>query len=174
MQIKTFNSFNPEHTQLYEQILLLTQSIDIDYPEYVNWFRTKFISGLKKKERLYIIAQDENQTLVGCALLKNTPQEKKICTLFVDPRFRKKGLGKQLLQQSIKQLGEYPLITVSNRNLPQLSHLLEHCGFHLSAIKKNVYNPNDVEYYFNDQKADIIKDKFIPVLLKRMNQLKQK
>ena len=174
MQIKTFNSFNPKHIKLYEQILFLTHPVNTDYPEYSKWFREKFIPGLKKKERLYIIAQDENQTLVGCALLKNTPQEKKICTLFVDPRFRKQGLGKQLLQQSVAQLGEHPLISVSGRNLAQLSHLLDQCGFHLSATKKNIYNPNDVEYYFNDQKADIIKDSFIPVLLKRMNQLKQK
>ena len=174
MQIKTFSSFNPEHAALYEQMLDLTKSINDTYPEQTKWFKEKFITGLQKKERMYIIAQDDDNTLAGCVLIKNTEEEKKICTLFVNPKFRRQGLGKQLMEQTLKELGEHPLITVSSRNLSQLSHLLEQCGFHLSATKKGVYNSEDTEYYFNDKKADLIKDGLIPVLQQRMNQLRQK
>ncbi|MBP5534173.1 MAG: GNAT family N-acetyltransferase [Alphaproteobacteria bacterium] len=174
MQIKTFSSFNPKHAALYDQILDLTKPINYTYPEYTKWFMQKFIPGLQKKERMYIIAQDENNTLAGYVLIKNTEEEKKICTLFVNPKFRRQGLGKQLIEQTLKELGKHPLITVSSRNLSQLSGLLRQCGFHLSATKKGVYNSEDTEYYFNDKKADLIKDGLIPVLQQRMNQLRQK
>ena len=174
MQIKTFSSFNPDHAALYDQILNLIKPINDTYPEHTKWFMEKFIPGLQKKERMYIIAQDEDNTLAGCVLIKNTEEEKKICTLFVNPKFRRQGLGKQLMEQTLKELGEHPLITVSIRNLSQLSRLLEQCGFHLSATKKGVYNSEDTKYYFNDKKADLIKDGLIPVLQQRMNQLRQK
>lgn len=174
MQIKTFTSFNPEHAALYNQMLELTKPVNETYPEYTKWFMEKFISGLQKKERMYIIAQDDNNTLAGCVLIKNTEKEKKICTLFVNPKFRRQGLGKQLMEQTLKELGEHPLIAVSSRNLSQLSGLLRQCGFHLSATKKGVYHSEDTEYYFNDKKADLIKEGLIPVLQQRMNQLKRR
>ncbi|MDY6407588.1 MAG: GNAT family N-acetyltransferase [Pseudomonadota bacterium] len=173
MQIKTFSSFNPEHAVLYDQMLDLTKSIGDTYPEYTKWFKEKFIPGLQRKERMYVIAQDDDNTLAGCVLIKNTEEEKKICTLFVDPKFQRQGLGKQLLEQTLKELGEHPLITVSTRNLSQLSSLLKKCGFHLSAVKKGVYNSEDTEYYFNDAKADLIKEGLIPVLQQRMKQLEK-
>lgn len=133
----------------------------------------KVHSRASKKERMYIIAQDDDGTLAGCVLIKNTEEEKKICTLFVNPKFRRQGLGKQLMEQTLKELGEHPLITVSSRNLSQLLPLLKQYGFHLSAIKKGVYNSEDTEYYFNDQKSDFIRSGFIPVLLQRMKQLER-
>ena len=169
MQIKTFTSFRPEHKQLYRQILALTQPINDTYPEYARWFWNKFISGLKKGERMYIIAQEDN-TLAGCVLIKKTPEEQKICTFFVEGGFREKGLGKQLMDQTLKELGLHPLITVSGRNLPLLSRLLKQSGFHLSACKRGVYNPQDTEYYFNDAKADAVKNSLIPLLIQRMKQ----
>ena len=174
MQIKTFNSFDPGHTVLYEQILNLIKPLNDTYPGHTQWFMEKFIPGLQKKERMYIIAQDDDNTLAGCVLIKNTDEEKKICTLFINPKFRRQGLGKKLMERALKELGEHPLITVSSRNLSQLSSLLKQYGFRLSAAKKGVYNSEDTEYYFNDQKADAIKEKLIPVLIGRMSQLRQR
>ena len=171
MQIKTFNSFNPEHIQLYEQLLCLTKPVNEAYPNRTKWFKERFIPGLKKKERMYIIAQ-EGDTLAGCVLIKNTVEEKKICTFFVDPKFRRQGLGKQLMAQALKELKDLPLITVSGRNLSQFSPLLKQSGFHLSAIKKGVYT-EDTEYYFNDPQTDAVKNTLIPVLKQRMFQLQR-
>ena len=174
MQVKTFFSYNPKHRRLYKQILDLLCPINDTYPEYDKWFNERFIAGLKKKERMYIIAQSDDNALAGCVLIKKTPAEKKICTFYIHPEFRKNGLGKQLMEQALKQLGECPLITVSGQNLPQLLPLLKECGFHLSAVKKCVYNSQNTEYYFNDKKSDTIKNSLIPLLIHRMNQLRQR
>jgi ribosomal protein S18 acetylase RimI-like enzyme len=174
MQIKTFNSFHEDHEKLYEDILYLTSSVGDTYPQYSTWFKEKFLPDLKNKKRMYIIAQDKDKKLVGCVLIKNTEEEKKISTLFVHPDYRKKGLGGKLMEQTLSELGEHPLITVSDRNIAQLTPLLRKKGFHLSAVKKGAYRPEDIEYYFNDQKADAIKDGLIPVLIQRMNKLRQR
>ena len=174
MQIKTFNSFHEEHKKLYNDILSLTYSINDTYPQHSTWFKEKFLTGLKNKERIYIVAQDEEGKLAGCVLIKKTEEEKKICTLFVHPDYRKQGLGGKLMEQTLSELGEHPLITVSDRNIAQLAPLLRKKVFHLSAVKKGAYRPEDTEYYFNDKKADAIKDGLIPVLIQRMNKLRQR
>lgn len=174
MQIKTFHSFHKEHKKLYEDILSLTYSVNDTYPQYSTWFKEKFLPDLKNKKRMYIVAQDESGKLVGCVLIKNTEEEKKICTLLVHPDYRKQGVGEKLMEQTLSELGEHPLITVSDKNIEQLSPLLRKKGFHLSAVKKGAYRPEYTEYYFNDKKADLIKDGLIPVLQQRMNQLRQK
>ena len=74
MQIKVFKSYHIEHKQLYDNILLFTRSISNTYAEYEEWYRNVFIEGLKKRERMCIIAQDENENLAGCVLIKNTAE----------------------------------------------------------------------------------------------------
>lgn len=164
MQIKVFESYHIEHKQLYDNILLFTRSISNTYAEYEEWYRNVFIEGLKVRERMCIIAQDENENLAGCVLIKNTAEEKKICALFVAPAYRKRGLGTQLIDASLKELGEHPLITVSSRNMFQLKPLLDKMGFHMSGKKKGEYGKNDTEFYFNDKKFDSIKNNILPLL----------
>ncbi len=171
MQIKTFNSYHPEHTKLYEDILSLTMPIKDTYSGYTDWYKNVFLPGLKKGERMYIVAQDENENLAGCVLIKNTKYEKKICTLFVNPLFRKQGLATQLMKISLTELGEHPLITVSSRNIFQLKPLLDKMGFHLSDKRKGAYGTEDMEFYFNDKKFDYIRKNLITVLINRMKQL---
>lgn len=167
-QIKTYKSFHSEHSLLYKDMLDLTLSINKTYPRYTAWYNNTFIPGLKKDERMYIVALDDQNILTGCIFAKNTPDEKKICTLFVNPLFKRQGIGKKLLETAIKELGELPLITVSSRNISQLKPLLDHFGFHLSATKKGIYGQNDTEFYFNDKKADLIQKGLLPILIQQM------
>lgn len=154
MEIQAFHSYHPEHRNLYKEILMMTLSLRNTYPQYLHWFQSVFIKGLKNGERSYLIARNTRQELIGCALLKHTSTEKKLCTLFVHPLFRRQGIGKALMAETIKILGELPAITVSKENLPQMRPLLTHFGFHLSTVKQNVYRPDSTEFYFNDKAVD--------------------
>ena len=165
MQIKTFNSYHPEHKELYRDILDLTMSINETYSGHTEWFNNVFLPGLKKGERMYIIALDENENLIGCILIKNTEEEKKICTLFVKPTSRKQGVGTQLMEAALKELGEHPLLTVSSRNISRLQPLLDKMGFHLSGKKKGAYGAEDTEFYFNDRRLDYIATHILPLLI---------
>ena len=110
-----------------------------------------FIPGLQLGERLYITLETEDGKLAGCTLLKNTRDEKKISTIFIDPKYRSNGLGSKLMGKSIDILGQSPLITVSDKNLSELKPLLDKFEFLLSSIKKDIYKKGDKEYFFNEK-----------------------
>ena len=56
-----------------------TSHISKDYPEHFKWFFTKMIPGVFKCEREIINLYIDN-TLAGTIFLKNSNEEKKICT----------------------------------------------------------------------------------------------
>jgi len=172
MQIKTESAFVPAHQKLYQDILNLTLSIQESYPNYSSWYKNTFLEGLKQKERKILVAIEQGE-VVGCALLKKTLQEKKLCTLFVRPENRHQGLGQALLAQVVKELGQNPLVSVSEKNLAGVHSLFKRFGFHISAQKQGVYLPDTMEYYFNDERADAIQNSLIPVLMQRAKKLQK-
>ena len=170
MQIKTEDSFIPSHQPLYQGIFDLTKSLQQTYPDYQNWYEKTFLAGLKKGERGIIVAMDDKK-IVGCALIKNTRLEKKLCTLFVRPNDRRQGIGEQLLKAAIQKLGQNPLVSVSQKNKHFVDTLFRKFNFQLTAMKKGVYQPESMEYFFNDERAQTIQNKLIPVLIQRKKQL---
>ena len=172
MQIKTESAFVPAHQKLYQDILRMTLSIQESYPNYQSWYKNTFLEGLKKEERKILFAVEKGE-VVGCALLKKTPREKKLCTLFVRPENRHQGVGQALLVQTIKELGQNPLVSVSAKNMPGVHPLFQRFGFHISAKKQGVYLPDTMEYYFNDEYADAIQNGLIPVLMQRAKKLQK-
>ena len=172
MQIKTEHTFSPEHEALYRDVFELTQAITQTYPNYSHWYHHTFLNGLKKGKRALIMAKEKGK-LVGVALVKNTSEEKKLCTLFVRPENRRQGIGQCLLVQVLQELGQKPLVSVSEQNMASVSSLFKRFKFHLSACKKGIYLPHNTEFYFNDEKADAIRQGLIPVLMARMKQLKR-
>ena len=172
MQIKTETTFNPLHQRLYQTILKLTMPVQESYPNYQGWYKNTFLEGLKKQERIILVAEEKGQ-LLGCALLKKTPAEKKLCTLFVRPDLRGQGIGTSLLKRTTEVLGQKPLTSVSEKNMKGVSSLFDRFGFRLSAKKKGKYLPQNTEYYFNDEKAETIQKGLIPVLIQRAKKLQK-
>ena len=172
MQIKTESTFIPTHQKLYQDILNLTLTIGESYPNYQKWYQETFLEGLKKGERGIITVCDKGK-LAGVVLFKKTPAEKKLCTLFVHPDFRKRGIATQLVKATVAELGEKPLISVSEKNFAQVESLFKRMGFYLSAHIKGAYSHDTTEYYYNDKKQTVIQNGLIPVLLKRMRHLKK-
>ena len=154
--IKYIQSYNykPEHQIYYNQIIPLTKSIADTYPAHIEWVDKKFLSGLKTTtERAYSFAVDKD-ILAGVSLLKNSPDEKKICCLFVSLDYRRLGIAAQLIENSFQLLKtNKPLMTVSNNNISQLIRLIERYKFELTRTIKGAYRPELIEYYFNDFKS---------------------
>ena len=172
MQIKTESTFSPEHQKLYQDILKLTLSVQESYPNYQKWYKNTFLEGLKKGERIILMIEN-NGKLLGCALLKKTTIERKLCTLFVRPDYRKQGIGSRLLERTTEILGQKPLASVSEKNMKGVFSLFNHFGFHLSGKKKGKYLPQNTEYYFNDERAETIQKGLIPVLIQRAKKLQK-
>ena len=155
-----------DHLQFHIQVPVLTKEIGLTYPGHQKWLDTTFTQGLVDGNRGYSYAVDYHNKilfpygslldrvstykLAGCSLLKNTPEEKKICCLFVDPQYRKQGIASQLIRESFNILQtDTPLITVAENNLPQLEPLLKKFNFELTSVLDSVYRKGVKEYYYN-------------------------
>ena len=148
MQIEKFCEFHPEHVFLYDRILHLIRPVQESYPQLEKWYKSVFLPGLFQGERGYVVAHDQGQ-LVGCALIKKTPIEKKLCTLFVRPDFRRKGVGVALLEGVIEELGPKPFVSVSEESFKEVMPLFKQFGFQLSGQKRGPYRTGKKEFYFN-------------------------
>lgn len=160
--------YNLKHFGLYQQIPILTKTIAESYPGHFAWIDEKFLPNLHDRTRGYSFSVDydtpvkipnrlhkgqilDSYHLSGCSLLKNTPDEKKICCLFVDPNYRNQGIASQLIKNSFEILRtDKPLMTVSEHNLPQLQKLIDRFGFELTSVKDSVYLPGVREFYYNE------------------------
>jgi hypothetical protein len=129
------------------------------YPQFRPWFWGKVVPGLGNGSRR-ILPVHTGETLVGIAILKRIPEERKICTLWVAPSSRKIGVGRRLLIDSLAWLDcDKPLITVCQERLNELQPLLRKFGFSLEQVSDSYYRPGRREYVFNGLTAQP-KDKF--------------
>ena len=161
----TIDYFSLDHKGLYKGIIQLTNSINDTYPSHNDWLQKKFFPGLKYGSRKIVVAYNDLNNPMGVALLKDTPEEKKICCLFVREDCRGLGIGNNLIKKSCAVLKtNKPLITVADTNLSQLQRLLDKNHFTFSYKKKGMYKENDTENYFNNEATDILKNNILPIL----------
>ena len=175
-KIKTLDKFSEGDSELYTDISKLTESINDIYPKYDKWLFNKFFPEMKTGKRKIVAAYGENKSLIGVALLKDTDEEKKICCLFVREDCRNKGVAGNLIKESCKALKtDAPLISVSDRSLPQLQCLLDKYGFKFSYKKKGAYQQENTENYFNNKATEMLKkDILAPLFLRAKKGSQQK
>ena len=147
MQVLIYSGYYPEHQRLYHDIFEMTRSLGNSYPNYQNWYHRTFLEDLKKGNRLYAVAA-HHQTVAGCCLMKNTPHEKKICTFFVAPQYRRQGIGTDLLRAALKELGPHPFLTVPLSKVDVFTPFLGRFGFQMKPLpQKGQGTPPEVLFY---------------------------
>ena len=144
---------------LIHQVLTLSMQVKTEYPEYKNWFLTTQAPGIYDGTRNIIIAHIKDR-IVGFGSLKKTAEEKKICTFYVEKKFRKNKIGTILVEKAIEYLGtEKPLITIPLNKLNEFTRIGEKYNWEISDIKENLYRLNNPEVIVNgelEEKAKII------------------
>lgn len=126
----------------------ISDSIIPYYPNGAEWLSTKVFSD--DPSRLLLISQLPDGLVNGFSILKNDDFEKKICTLFVSPDFRGKGIGTALLDCSLDLLEcNKPLITVSDELLLSFIPLFSRFGFENTTSYVDKYREGHTEYSFN-------------------------
>lgn len=136
------------------------------YPEFTSWYQSRIV-GHVGRDRTLICATidkahdnriillknslpDEDGLVVGVSLLKNTPSERKICTLRVNGAYRGKGIGSCLVKRAFVELQtDKPLMTVPEDTLGQFGQLLRRFGFKLNEESIGLYRNSIAEYCFN-------------------------
>lgn len=128
------------------------------YPNFDVWLNFTFRRNLSSGERQILIAHNGDD-LLGCALLKSTPAESKICTFYVAEFARGQGIGQQLMNESLATLDNLnnanrlnnseTIITVSDDRHADLFPLLHSTGFSLQQKLDAHYRPAHSEFVYS-------------------------
>lgn len=139
------------------------------YPKIEDWFNKiiKEIDEDNQKRELFlaIVIGEDNIELAGVLILKKTKCEKKICTIRVDKKFRKMGIGTKLFEKSFEYLETVtPLITLPEECYEEGSYksLFKKYNFTGTSKVKGIYRDNKIEYFFNEvenESSDVNKTK---------------
>ena len=117
------------------------------YPGYTNWYYTKAIPRVLKNEGEIVFMQDAYNT-AGIAILKNTKEEKKICTLLVVNEYQKKGYSKALIEECIKYLDtDYPLITIPANKIASYQSIIKAYNWKITGETNKYFTK---EYIINE------------------------
>lgn len=143
-------SFSDQVSGLYDKLYAITSDIEKTYPSHKNWFYVNFIGNLLKNGQALIVFAKNSETdeISGVAFINK--EICKLCTLFINPKYRKMGIATKLLQISEMSLGKKPIATVSETNYPQLKKLFEKNNYVITYKVVGYYQPGKVELCFND------------------------
>lgn len=144
-----------EFAQIADEAYFLTEHLKETYPDYENWFYQKQVAGCLDKIRNIFFVRNEKGEMVAISCVKKDEEEKKICTLFVNPEYRKHGLGSLLLESSIQFLETTtPLITFEEDKLDMFEGIIKKYNWELTEIVPDIYNKGAREFCFNGQLTD--------------------
>jgi GNAT superfamily N-acetyltransferase len=131
------------------------------YPGFATWFRSKVVPGFEHGTREIIVAlePDASNTIVGTTILRlDHDKTPKICSLYVDPDKRGRGVGTTLLTAALaicaeRRAGEPIVITSPEESLDGpdgygFRRLLASRGFNQVRVLDGRYRDGKKELVF--------------------------
>lgn len=141
-----------EYNILLDNIFGKISFLRSEYPDFYNWYHNTVLNGLSNGTRKIFIAKTtfSFEKINAILIIKNTKEEKKICTLYVDKETRFMSFGKKLMDIAMNEFNsEKPLITVSENNIDMFRPFLAKYDFEEKDALLNYYKNGKVEYTFN-------------------------
>lgn len=134
----------------YEHIYHFLRKLAWEYPNFSQWYRNLFSGSRELNPDREIILCESDYSIVGVAILKSDEFEKKICTLRVDKKYQRQGIGTKLIEISLEWLeNDYPIITMHKMKQNEFSSLLDYYGFKLEQTQRHYYNIFSTELVYN-------------------------
>lgn len=135
------------------------KDLEDTYPEFYDWYTETVTPELKedtdRRNIIFAISDvlmgDEIvKKLTGLAIIKNSEDEKKICTFRIFSQYKKQGVGLTLLHYCFQELGTTkPLISISKPALQEFGKYIEIYDWQLKQILPNYYKDGITEYVYN-------------------------
>ena len=150
LSLKFLKDNSPSHIK--EQIKCFLA--DLPYPNIDAWLN-KVINEINNhpdnREMFVCLSNDGGSpSILGLVILKKTHCEKKICTLKVDERSKRKGIGSALILKAFDFLEtDKPLITVPEEYDDVFSKILDKFRFEKTCEIYGLYRDNKIEYIYN-------------------------
>lgn len=142
-----------EFIELASKIYMITDFICDDYPKRKEWYFTKQLPAtINGDERniLFVRNPDNYNEIISMSCLKRDEEEQKICTLYVSDKYRGIGIGKAIIEESMKWLGTTkPLITFADYKLEMFKPIIDKYNWELTEIVSGLYNDRSQELCFN-------------------------
>lgn len=139
--------------QLATKIYKMTDFICDNYPKYREWYFAKQLPAtINSNERNILFARNpkDNNEIISMACLKKNEEEQKICTLYVSDKYRGLGIGKAMVEKSMKWLGTTkPFITIVDYKLEMFRSIINKYDWELTQIVSGLYNNKFQELCFN-------------------------
>ena len=159
LQSLSLKSFDDNYiSHIKEQIKCFLA--DLPYPNIDVWFNKVIneINNHPENREMFICLSnnDGSPSVLGLVILKKTHCEKKICTLKVDERYQKKGIGSALILKAFDFLEtDKPLITVPEEYENMFSKILNKFEFKKTDEIHGLYRENKIEYIYNRHLNDV-------------------
>jgi hypothetical protein len=120
------------------------------YPEFQSWFYETLVPGINRGQRRLFIAYNCVGWIGGVVIAKRTAAERKLCTVWVSPSWRRHGIAKQLTTDALNWLGtDKPLFTVAEDRVWQFHGLLDAWDFGRPIRVPHLYRKGVSELVFN-------------------------
>ncbi|MEQ3644183.1 MAG: GNAT family N-acetyltransferase [Paracoccus sp. (in: a-proteobacteria)] len=118
------------------------------YPNFKNWYWDKVVPGVPLRNRRIFVSMDNGQ--ISGILIAKKQSEKKICTVWVPPKFRRRSVARDLMKNAITWLETpYPLFTVPDERMSEFSKLTDFFGFERGEVAVDFYGHGRIEHTFN-------------------------
>lgn len=149
------NTLNLTITDTLIEIKKSISDISNTYSNFNDWYDNKVIpellSGLGRELAVLVLQQNNKSQIVGVIITKETPEEKKLCTINVNKDYRKLGISTLLFEACFKTLKtRTPFFTVSEEHYETFKPIVKKFKFTVTSIKDNVYLNGKKEYYINE------------------------
>ncbi|MDR2947592.1 GNAT family N-acetyltransferase [Dysgonomonas sp. 511] len=122
--------------------------LENEYPYFGKWLLQVFDDIPAKKRS--IILKLYNEQIIAISIVKHTKQEEKISTFRVFPKYKRLGIGSELMEDSLYYLkNDSPMITVSEKRIFEFSSFLTKLKFEKTQEIPSCYIQDISEHIFN-------------------------
>jgi len=133
-----------------DKIYYELKEAELLYPNFQKWFYNKVIPDVLQDKRK-ILLEIRNNEIAGIAIIKNSIEEKKLCTLRVTNKYQNKGIGLRLFERAFEELDtSKPFLTVSEEKYKEFEKIFKYYGFELTNKIKDYYRKGKNELFFNE------------------------
>lgn len=125
------------------------------YPKSRKWLFEKVIPDVNSRKRKIIFIMDDTKTIKkGCLIIKDYQDEKKICTIWVNNKFKDEydDIIRVLINKAITELKvDMPLVTLSGKckYFEIYDKAFKDYGFLVLDVKDDYYIKGIKEYCYN-------------------------
>lgn len=133
---------------VHEDVYAALSSVHSIYPGFERWFWGKVIPELSGERSMFL--DWHGGGITGVVIAKRSFNERKLCTVWVDERYRDRGIASSLISEASEWLAtDHPMITIPRSRLASFAGVLRSGRFVQTQALDSYYRHDEAEFVFN-------------------------